>query len=243
MKNPVSKIGRLIVVEGADGVGKSTQLALLRGKLVDAGHTVALYDFPHKSGGQIGDLIGDFLRGEFGEVTPEFLALAFSLDRLESRQQLVADLADGKVVLCDRYVSSNIAFQTAKIEGDVRRSRLRAMLLWLEYELLQLPSPTIELVLTATDSYFASGRHRQRQRDATREYMGNLVADIHEDASNLQIQVNRYYSGLSDGPSLHKIPIFDGGGHRTEPTELHNRIWNACKELINADEATGDGSS
>jgi dTMP kinase len=238
LNNLSLNVGRLIVVEGADGVGKSTQLELLRKKLVASGHTVTMYDFPHKSGGRLGDLIGDFLTGQFGEVTPEFLSLAFSLDRLESKGQLLADLNAGKVVLCDRYVSSNIAFQTAKIDDDDRRKRLRDLLLWLEYDLMNLPRPSVEIVLTARDAYFAEGRHRQRQKDPTRAYMGDLVADIHEDASGLQVRVNNYYNGLVDAYDLKKIAILDEAERRTDPQSLHQRVWEACSTIVNDDGAT-----
>lgn len=232
MNNFSLSVGRLIVVEGADGVGKSTQLEMLRKKLVDSGHTVTMYDFPHKSGGRLGDLIGNFLKGQFGEVTPEFLSLAFSLDRFESRSQLMSDLDAGSIVLCDRYVSSNVAFQTAKIADESRRQRLRDLLYWLEYDLMKLPQPSVEIVLTANDDYFAKGQHRQRQHDATRAYMGDLTADIHEDANGLQIRVNSYYAALDEDTNLKKISIFDESHYRTEADVLHTRVWEACSSII-----------
>lgn len=105
-----------------------------------SGHPVVKYDFPHKSGTPIGDLIGSFLKGKFGDVTPEFLALAFAVDRLESRTRLLADLEAGSTVICDRFVRSNIAFQRAKIDSDDRRAELEALLIWIEYTLFRLTS-------------------------------------------------------------------------------------------------------
>lgn len=225
--NSTQLSGNLITIEGPDGTGKSTQIELLCDRLRLTGQTVVKYDFPHKSGTPIGELIGGFLRGQFGEVTPEFLALAFSVDRLESRARLLADLTAGHTVVCDRYVTSNIAFQSAKIDTLSRRTALEAMLNWLEYDLFKLPVPDLEIVLCADERYFLDGQHRSRQLDEQRDYIG-LDADIHEGSTALQMAVNAYYLDLLCGPTLEKISIFDATRHRLTVNELHRAIWRAA---------------
>lgn len=228
--------GDLITVEGPDGTGKSTQIELLCERLRLEGKTVVVYDFPHKSGTPIGQLIGGFLKGQFGQVTPEFLALAFSVDRFEARAQLLADLNAGHTVVCDRYVRSNIAFQTAKIDTSQRRAALEVMLTWLEYDLFKLPSPALEIVLVADERYFFDGQHLNREADIQREYIG-MDADIHEQAVGLQIDVNAYYSGLSAGPHLSKLSILDHLRNRLTIDELHQAIWTSVvRNLSLADE-------
>ncbi len=224
-----SKLGHLVVIEGADGIGKSTQLELLRQKFVALGHTVTTYDFPHKSDSKLGELIGEFLKGNFGEVTPEFLALAFSLDRLESKERLLTDLQSGNIVLCDRYVSSNVAFQTSKIDDIARRHRLKELLIWLEYELFKLPKPNFEIILTATETYFAEGHHRERDKDIKRSYLGDKVTDIHEEAHTLQIRVNDFYSECKDSDYIKKISILDESSKRIPANEIHSKILSACR--------------
>ncbi len=220
--------GRLIVIEGADGTGKTTQLALLAERLRAAGHAVATYDFPSKAGTPIGELIGEFLRGGFGRVVPEFLSLAFSIDRLTRRSALVADLAAGRTVLCDRYVSSNIAFQGAKLDDPARREGLDRMLRWLEYDIFGLPRADLEIALVAEDSYFLEGRHLARGEDEGRAYAQG-AADIHEAQTGLQLAVNAYYRGLAARPSARCLAIA-AGGQRRAVGELAALIWRLVED-------------
>ena len=224
-------LGRLVTIEGPDGVGKSTQIELLCKHLRSIGQSVVLYDFPHKRGTPIGDLIGAFLKGKFGDVTPEFLALAFAVDRLESRTRLLADLEAGRTVVCDRYVRSNIAFQRAKIELDARRAELEALLTWVEYTLFQLPVPDVEIILFANDEYFSEGQHLRRERNLERQYI-EQNADIHEDAVGLQLAVNNYYAAIPSNDRLEKISIFDGKSVRRSVADLQKIILRSIATYI-----------
>lgn len=217
-----TRTGRLLVIEGADGTGKTTQLALLHERLRRADHEVATYDFPSKRGTPVGELIGSFLRGDYGEVVPEFLALAFSADRMSRRDELVGDVAAGRIVLCDRYVTSNIAFQSSKIADPGRRNRLERMLTWFEYEVMKLPKPDLQIVLVASDDYFRNERHLYRTPDQSRDY--TKKADIHEARLDLQLSVNDYYRHLESSGSLHRLEI-EQLGRRLSSEELANRVW------------------
>lgn len=228
---PAARPGRLIVIEGADGTGKTTQLALLADRLRAEGHAVASYDFPSKSGTPVGELIGGFLGGGFGEVTPEFLSLAFSIDRLTRRREIGVDLAAGRQVLCDRYVSSNIAFQGAKLDDPARRERLDRLLRWLEYDVFGLPRADLEIALIAEESYFIAGRHLARSADASRAYARG-AADIHEERIELQLAVNAYYRGLA--APVRCIAIEDGG-RRRPVDEVAALIWRLARDGGTAD--------
>ncbi|TGT57751.1 thymidylate kinase [Mesorhizobium sp. M00.F.Ca.ET.170.01.1.1] len=221
------RAGYLITIEGADGVGKSTQLASLRARLLHAGHQVSTYDFPNKSGTPIGDLIGSFLRGAYGDVEPEFLALAFAADRMSQRDKILNQLVAGSAVVCDRYVASNIAFQSAKISDIDRRRKLELLINWFEFDVIKLPRPNLEIVLTAPDEHFSGRNHLERSHDETRQYVEQ--ADIHEERIDLQLAVNTYYRGLVPSPSLKIIEIQEGQKRLSE-IELANRIWNVVTE-------------
>lgn len=107
--------GRLIVLEGIDGSGKGTQLALLAEQLKASGHTVWLTREP--SDGAIGRLIREGLAGsaDFDEAT---MALLFAADRLVHIEEIKRHLAADEIVLCDRYVLSSLAYnsQTLTLE-------------------------------------------------------------------------------------------------------------------------------
>lgn len=215
--------GRMIIIEGADGTGKTTQLEILADRLKAGGHAVSTYDFPSKDGSPVGELIGAFLRGRYGAVTPEFLSLAFSIDRLTMKKDILADLDAGRFVLCDRYVSSNIAFQGAKLEDPARRAELDRLLRWLEYEVFELPHPDLEIALVAQDAYFTEGRHLARSQDQRRAYSDGQ-ADIHESKTDLQLAVNAYYRGLDGEPAVRLLPI-DPDGARIGVDEVSALIW------------------
>jgi dTMP kinase len=216
--------GRLIVVEGADGIGKSTQIALLRAELAGLGREIVAYDFPNKRGTPIGELIGGFLGGRFGEVAPEFLSLAFAVDRLAERERMRADLARGAIVLCDRYVASNIAYQSAKIDDPARRDELHALLSWVEYDLFALPRPDVEIAMVGTPDFFRRGGNLARGTDATRAYAAG-EADIHEARPGLQVAVDAYYRTTGAAAGLAQVPILDPAGDRRSVEHVAEDIW------------------
>ncbi len=223
--------GFLVIIEGGDGLGKSTQLKILKSRLESEGRKTVTYDFPNKSGTPIGQLIGNFLKGGFGQVTPEFLGLAFAADRLVSRKSILDALDAGAVVICDRYVASNIAFQGAKIPDEQRRGELDRLLRWLEYDIYKLPRPNLEIVLTSTDRHYVDGTHLMRADDPTRAYTEDQ-ADIHEASSDLQRAVNLYFGQLPETPTLKKVEIEDPRGARRTVEEMSAIVWGVVKEAM-----------
>ena len=100
----------LIVLEGLDGSGKSTQVKLLREYLQKISPRVTYIHFPRYDAPVYGDLIARFLRGDFGsidEVHPQLVALLFAEDRHGAVPEILEGLEDGGIVLLDRYVYSN----------------------------------------------------------------------------------------------------------------------------------------
>ena len=225
------EIGCLIVVEGGDGLGKSTQVRIMKDRLESQGKVVKEYDFPAKSGTPIGRLIGNFLMGKFGDVSPEFLALAFATDRFSQRKAIRKDLESGATVICDRYILSNIAFQTAKISDDERRRELEDLLMWLEYGEFDLPKPDLEIVLWASDAYYREGRYLTRSDDPKRSYISGS-ADIHEGSSSLQLSVNSYFRELPESKSRKMVAIEDDSGRRRSIEEIQYLIRQEIRLLL-----------
>ncbi len=103
--------GKLIVFEGTDGTGKSTQLGLASGYLQSRGHTVVTTREPTE--GQYGQKIRSLYQNR-GDCTPREELEHFLADRKEHVEQLLTpSIAAGKIVLCDRYYHSTIAYQGA----------------------------------------------------------------------------------------------------------------------------------
>tara|TARA_R110002167_G_scaffold71688_2_gene202074 strand:- start:3061 stop:3762 length:702 start_codon:yes stop_codon:yes gene_type:complete len=226
-----NEVGHLIVIEGGDGLGKSTQVSILKNKLEAQGKAIKEYDFPKKSGTPIGRLIGKFLTGGFGDVAPEFLSLAFAADRFSQRDNILEDLRKGSIVICDRYVLSNIAFQTSKLANTDSQNELEELLLWLEYGEFSLPKPDLEIVLTSSDRYYREGLHLVRSEDPTRTYLSG-TADIHEGSLDLQRAVNKFFSELPEGLKRKKLQIEDAQGARKSIAAISDAIWEEAVRVI-----------
>ncbi|MDO4394100.1 MAG: dTMP kinase [Bacillota bacterium] len=103
--------GCFITFEGIDGSGKSTQINLLEKKLRDSGYDVLLSREPGGTdiGEKIRELILDPANDEMDQLTEAYL-YASSRAQLV-KQVIIPALDDGKVVICDRFVDSSIAYQ------------------------------------------------------------------------------------------------------------------------------------
>lgn len=218
-----SGIGKLIVIEGGDGLGKSTQYRLIKDMLTRRGHKISTYDFPHKVGNPLSDLIGDFLNGKYGQVEPEFLSLAFAADRYISKDSLNESLESGSIVLCDRYILSNIAFQTSKLADSDRSSKLVELIQWLEYEVYKLPKPDVEIIITAPDSHYINGVHLERNGSKDRDYSLD-ISDIHEKDESLQIKVNSFFSNVENEKNRVLVEAYDEYANRKSIQDIYNEI-------------------
>ncbi len=145
------KKGKFIVLEGIDGSGKATQTILLSQKLEKEGHKVKFINFP-QYGQKSAGMIENYLREQKysnnnGSITPYQASLFFAIDRFDAKQQIEKWLKNGNIVLCDRYVGSNMAHQGCKIEDDLEQKEFFDWLEKMEYEILKIPKPDINIVL------------------------------------------------------------------------------------------------
>jgi dTMP kinase len=145
--------GLLIAIEGIDGSGKHTQAKLLEHSLTAKGFSVFATGFPQYES-WFGSMVGKFLNGDYGPlqaVDPHFSALLYAGDRFEAKPRLESVLNDGKIVLVDRYVASNLAHQVARADAEKRSEFLR----WiehLEYSIYGLPREDLILYLRVPPS-------------------------------------------------------------------------------------------
>ena len=140
----------LIVIEGLDGSGKSTQVKRLRNYLQTKSGNLEYRHFPRYDSPVYGELIGKFLRGGFGSIDavhPQLVALLYAEDRHGAAPQMWDTLNKGGIVLLDRYVYSNIAYQCAKINDETRREELREWIFDTEFGQFGLPRPDLSIFL------------------------------------------------------------------------------------------------
>lgn len=190
----MTKPGILITIEGIDGSGKHTQAKLLEHSLVARGYSVYATGFPQYDS-WFGGMVGKFLNGDFGpleSVDPRFTALLYAGDRFEAKPAIETALAEGKIVLIDRYVASNLAHQVARAPVDKRAEFLR----WiehLEYSIYSLPRENLILYLRVPPSQAQKLIARKTERNytsATHDIQEKSLAHL-EDAAEMYDMLSR----------------------------------------------------
>src|SRR3954463_7365470 len=140
-------MGIIVAIEGADGVGKNTASYGLCDALNAAGRSAVVIGFPRYGETVAGVTIGRFLAGEMPvPVTPQAAAVLYALDRFEWLPRIEEALAAHDVLIFDRYIASNMAYQAARIEGGDPRA-LMEWILALETGHFGLPAPMLSFYL------------------------------------------------------------------------------------------------
>lgn len=223
-----------IVFEGLDGAGKSTQIRLLRRELAQQGIESEYVHFPRFDAPVYGELIARFLRGEFGSadrVDPYLVALLYAGDRAEAAPAIRRWLAEGKTVVLDRYVWSNVGYQCAKLPAGAERDRLARWILDLEFEHNGLPRPDVSLFLDVPFG-FTEDRLSGERRGEDRDYLRG-ARDIHEEALDLQRRVREVYLALADrNPDLRIVDCCDASGRMGAPEAVYEKIRAALTPLF-----------
>ena len=143
-------MGKLIVIEGLDGSGKTTQVNLLPERIKAAGYDSKLISFPDYDDPS-STLVKMYLSGEFGENANDINAYAASLfyavDRYASfKKNWGDDYNHGTLILADRYTTSNAVHQTVKLPKE-EWDKYLDWLFHTEYEMMEIPAPDTVIYL------------------------------------------------------------------------------------------------
>jgi len=185
---------KFIVIEGLDGSGKSTQLKKLKEYLTQNNIQYQYVHFPRTDSRIYGDLIARFLRGDLGDihsVNPYLIALIYAGDRNDAKQSITEWLKNGDLVIVDRYVYSNIAFQCAKLNDIAEIDKLSEWIKDLEYNYFQIPKPALNIFLNVPFEFTKHNLENQRHGN-DREYLEGKE-DIHEKDIDFQSKVRDIY--------------------------------------------------
>lgn len=216
----------LIVLEGLDGAGKSTQVRKLKEYLTERCGELEYIHFPRYDAPVYGDLISRFLRGDFGAndaVHPQLVALLFAEDRHGAAPLIREALEEGKTVLLDRYVYSNIAYQCAKLKDMVARKRLRDWIFNTEYGDFQLPVPDLNLFLDVPIGFVEQSLSQARS-GTDRNYLGG-AQDIHEASIAFQQDVRSLYLAQTQlDKRFLRIDCADENGNMLPPDAIFQRV-------------------
>lgn len=224
----------LIVLEGLDGAGKSTQVNLLRERLAKCGIESEYLHFPRFDAPIYGDLIARFLRGELGaleQVNPYLVALLYAGDRADAAAMIEGWISSDRVVILDRYVYSNISYQCGKVDSEAAREELSQWILNLEYEHNKIPRPDISFFLDVPFEFTKRKLDEQREGD-DRDYLKG-AKDIHESSLDLQQSVRRVYLSASErDTALEIINCVGDCGEMSAPEVIFSMIWAKVEPLL-----------
>ena len=176
----------MIVIDGTDGSGKATQVALLEMKLKKDGRTVKIVDFPEYYKNFFGEFIGHCLSEQyynFVKVHPKIASVLYAADRFESKGELESWLSLGYVVLANRYVSANQIHQGGKISNPSKRAAYMKWLEKMEYEVFKIPRPDVVLYLDVPIELTSKMMKERNKNDKGRAYLGKKK-DVHENDQN-----------------------------------------------------------
>lgn len=216
--------GRLIVIDGTDGSGKATQTKLLVERFQQVGEQVQTFDFPHYKN-HFGGLIGECLAGKHGDfvgMSPQVASVLYAADRFESSQKIKSWLAEGAIVILDRYVSANQIHQGGKIPDEENRKKFLDWLDRMEHEIFQIPRPDLIIYL---DVPVEVSQRLAKEKNAASKKIYTESSDQHED--NIQHLKDAKESGLKMIASLnswHRVNCYQD--NQILPIGvIHDEVW------------------
>jgi dTMP kinase len=185
-------VGQLIAIEGLDGAGKNTLVTALGDRWRSDGLRVWTLTFPRYGASVTADLAAEALRGEHGDLRESVYAMAvmFALDRADAAAEIRAAVAGHDIVVLDRYVASNAAYNAARLDQD-GDGEVVEWVRELEFGRFGLPVPDHHVLLGVPPKVAMDRAARRAAGDATRPQ------DLYERDSDLQLRVDSVYHQLA----------------------------------------------
>jgi dTMP kinase len=229
----MEKHGVLIVLEGSDGSGKTTQFNLLSERLKATGYDVSVFDFPRYNKDS-SYFVKQYLNGKYGpasKISPYTASLFYALDRYEAAKDIRQQLAQGKIVLCNRYVGSNMAHQGAKFSDPVEQ---RGFFVWednLEFQMLNIPRPDINLFLRVP----AEVSYELIKNKAARDYTSKAHDEHEADMDHLKQAVATYDLLCQLFPKDFLAIDCAKDGRLLNIPQVSNLIWEKLRPMLPQD--------
>ncbi|MBX4209480.1 thymidylate kinase [Candidatus Parcubacteria bacterium] len=223
------KKGKIFVIDGTDGSGKATQTKRLIERLKSMGREVETIDFPRYSTNLLGGLIRECLdgkRGDFLGIDPRIVSVLYAGDRYESRSLIQGWLDQGKIVVIDRYVSSNQIHQGGKLTDEGARREFLEWLDKLEFGIFKLPRPDAIVYLhvpVETSMKLAAERARQK---------GGSPDTAETDVKHQRESQESALSIIKSSNSWFRIDCGDGQGGMLSPEAIGEAVFKVVEPLI-----------
>ena len=218
--------GKLIVLEGTDGTGKTTQVGLMAQRLEGAGVPFRQVKFP-RYGSPFAAPVERYLQGDLGKRPGDVSAYAastlYAVDRYASyRQEWREDYEGGKLILADRYTTSNAVHQAPKLPEEERWTYLN-WLFDLEYNRLALPEPDLMIYLDLPAEI--SAQMLRLRQEAT-----HTKADIHEQDQEYLRACRESTREVAARLGWRVVDCAQEGAVRS-PEDIHEELWTLVQPL------------
>lgn len=211
------------MIDGIDGSGKGLQTDLLKQRLQEFGYPVEMVSFP-RYGQKSAAPIEDYLNGLYGtaeEVGPYRGSILYAVDRFAASKDIRTWLLEKKVVIANRYVSSNMGHQGGKIADAEERKKFFQWNYDLEYRIFTIPKPDIQLILHVNPLV----AQELVDKKGAREYIGGAKRDIHEaDLNHLRNAEQTYLEMTRTFPDFQLVECMDGELIMS-PKAIHEQLW------------------
>lgn len=223
--------GKLFVMEAGDGSGKATQARLLYERLLNEGYSVKKIEFPNYQS-ESSALIKMYLNGEFGsspgDVNPYAASTFFTVDRYASYRKEWQDFyLGGGIIIADRYTTSNMVHQAAKITDEVMKNSYLDWLWDLEFVKFELPVPDCVFFLEMPPSY------SERLISDRPNKFGEKDKDIHE--RNTEYLNDSYQTACQIAEKYGWVKISCVREARVRSiSEIHEEVYAAAIKALQA---------
>jgi dTMP kinase len=227
------KKGKLIVIDGIDGSGKSTQVDILFNRLKKEGFKVKKIDFPKYYDNFFGEFVGQCLSDKsynWLNVHPKIASIVYACDRFESSGKMREWLEDGFMVIANRYVSSNQIHQGSKIKKPKDRADFMNWLDKMEHQTFKIPRPDVVFYLSLPINIVLN-MLKERDKKEKRGYL-KKKKDVHEE--NLDFLINSRKSAmklLKEKKNFIRIDCSQKGKILSRE-EIGEKIFNKLKNKI-----------
>lgn len=215
--------GKLIVLDGIDGSGKSTQLEMLKDELVKSGFETETIHFP-RHGEPTAYLVDQYLKGAYKDLNAYAASIFYAVDRFAASAQIKKWLEEGKLVLSDRYVIANAAHQGCKIGDLVERLKFFKWLDNLEHKIFGLPKPDLNIILNMP---YLSAHKLLNLRKTKPDH----IDKVHQKSlTHLRLAQAVYLQIAELFPNTKLVEGVEGN-NLLPPLEIHNKVWDLVRRI------------
>lgn len=219
---------RLFIIEGIDGSGKSTQVSLLAKRLQEAGEAVFQIKLPNY-GSPACAPVEQYLSGAYGTGADDVNAYAassfYAVDRFAYfKTGWGPEYDNGKIILSDRYVSSNLIHQCSKLPPKERKQYIE----WLydfEYKKMGIPRPDAVFYLDVPPRITGTLMTGRYEGDDSKK-------DIHERDQEYLLRCYQMGMFCCDNLGFQKIPCLNAEGAMLPKEAISDMIFQKIKSLL-----------